>query len=396
MYWLNDLFYVLLFNLMELGLAPGGLWRRLFGRRPVWPPRRALVFHLSEGIGNLILLTPFLAALRQAWPRAELILVVAPHPEKVHLFDGTGLVDRVVELPEKGERGTTAARRFFASLGPQPFDLAVLCFPFKRRWKAAFLWWIARLGCHGASQRLDGWDFANRSRWLRFCRPLPRRVHEVEIHLALAAEMGVALPDRPRVLVGVSESDRAFARRFLDDHGMSSAALVIGIHPGCLARATYKRWPAEKHIALARRLHETFDSCFVVFQGPDDADAVEGLVAGLQGVPHAVVEGATLGQVAATIARCRLMINTDSALGHVAAAVGTPTVTIFGPGDPVRVRPWGEAVRVVRSDEPCSPCIGLRPPVRCEANWRCVANVSVETVYEAARGLLAETRSAKS
>jgi ADP-heptose:LPS heptosyltransferase len=193
-------------------------------------------------------------------------------------------------------------------------------------------------------------------------------------------------------MVGISGADRAFANRFLEDYGFASVFPRIGIHPGCLARASYKRWPVEKHIALARLLHKTFNGCFVVFKGPDDADAVDGLVAGLREIPHAVVAGATLGQVAATIAQCQLMTNTDSALGHVAAAVATPTVTIFGPGDPARVRPWGDAVRVVRRDEPCSPCIKLRPPVRCKYAWRCVTEISVDAVFEAARNLLAEVQ----
>jgi len=396
MYWLNDIFYFLFFNVMEVGLAMANVWRRFFGRKPAWPPRRIFVIHLVEGIGNLILATPFLATLRRAWPTSEIVLAISPHLEKASLLRPTGLVNLVVELPEKGGLRMAANPHFWTDRGHDPPDLAVLCFPFKRRWKTAFLWLIGRLGCHGASLRLNASDFPNWSRWIRFYTPLPHQTHEVEINLTIAESLGIERSSRPRVVVGMSAADRAFASRFLEDQGFASVIPRIGIHPGCLARAAYKRWPVEKHIELARLLHKSLHGCFVVFQGPDDADAVEGLVAGLREIPHAVVKMATLSQVAATIERCDLMINTDSALGHIAAAVGTPTVTIFGPGDPVRVRPWGERVKVVRLDKPCSPCIGLRPPVRCEYDWRCVTDIPVEMVFEAACGLLAETRSPKS
>jgi len=392
MHWLTDLFYIIFFNTLEIGLSLISLWLRLFGRRPQWPPQHVLVLHLVEGIGNLIMATPFLAALRRAWPTSQITLAISPHFQKRSLLDNAGLVDRVIELPEKGGLLQGARPHFWLAQRLSPPDLAVLCFPFKRRWKIAFLWMLGRLGCRGASLRLYGSDFLNWSRWIRHYPPLPRQTHEVEINLAIAQSMGIARPAQPQVIVGMSDADHAFAARFLELHGLATFPR-IGIHPGCLARASYKRWPAEKHIELAHVLHKTLNGCFVVFKGPDDADIVERLAAGIRDLPNAVLEGATLNQVAATIKQCHLLINTDSALGHIAAAVGTPTVTIFGPGDPVRVRPWGESVRIVRLDEPCSPCIGLRPPVGCKYDWRCVMDIPVEAVFKATTDLLANAKS---
>jgi ADP-heptose:LPS heptosyltransferase len=130
-----------------------------------------------------------------------------------------------------------------------------------------------------------------------------------------------------------------------------------------------------------------------VFQGPDDAPAVEPLVAGLGGIPHAVARDTTLGQAAALIERCRLMVSTDSALSHLAAAVGTPIVTIWGPSDPARTRPWTDRGKVVQRDEACGPCLHLWRPIVCEYDWRCLRELGVDDVFAAAVDLFEETKS---
>jgi len=394
---LSDLFYVVVFGVSDAALFFAKLRRSLFGRRPERPPRRVLVIH-TEGIGNLVMATPLIVALRSAWPGAEIVLAAAPGRGTRSLLDGAGLVDRAVELPDADGPRALGAREFWAELAQPPFDLALLCFPFNRRWKLAFLGLLGRLGCDGAALCFGPSDFRNLSGWVRYYARVPARAHEVEINLAMAEALGIERPARPRPVVGVCDEDRAFAREVFERLsarcGPGAAgevsAPVVGIHPGSLAGASYKRWEAEKHIELARRLHKTFNSCFVLFQGPDDADAVGEVERGLGAVPHTVVAGATLGRVAAVIERCDLLVNTDSALGHIAAAVGTPTVTIFGPGDPVRVRPWSEKAWVVRRDEPCSPCIRIWRPVRCRYGWRCIRDLSVEEVFEAASEALSE------
>lgn len=387
MYRLSDLIYIILFNLLELALLPISLLQHLFGRRAKWPPERVLIIH-TVGIGDLLMATPLLAAMRRAWPGAELVLAVQPNADKITLLEGADCVDRVVELPCLDARRTMRDRVFWKRLAETPFDLAVLCFPFNRPWKLAFVRILGRLKCRGAALRLCASDFRSWSRWIRYYAPVLTDQHRVKTNLSIAERMGVSPVKTPKMIMRVSDEDQAFANRFFE--GNDLVGTVVGIHPGSEVNNKFKRWPSEKHIELTRRLHETYACRFVLLQGPDDADAVAPLVDAPTGASYVVLKDATIKQTAAVITRCSLIVNTDGALGHVAAAVGTPTVTIFGPGEPALVRPWGDAVRVVHRKDLCASCLQPWRPLRCNHEFRCVREVSVDAVYEAAGSFLSE------
>ncbi|MBI2933663.1 MAG: lipopolysaccharide heptosyltransferase II [Planctomycetes bacterium] len=148
----------------------------------------------------------------------------------------------------------------------------------------------------------------------------------------------------------------------------------IGINPG----ATYgkaKQWYPERFIETARRLKRRA----VVVGGPAEADLGARVAGEIEGALN--LAGRTdLLQLAAVIARCRLFITNDTGPMHVADAVGTPIVAVFGPTDPVTTPPFGERHTLVRRDLECSPCLKRECPL---GHHECMKRIGVDDVVRA-------------
>ena len=209
-----------------------------------------------------------------------------------------------------------------------------------------------------------------------------RGMHDVEQNLNLLRGLDLE-PDAPESPVfPLTEDDRRTAASRL------SASSPIVIHAGSaqtvLARA--KRWPTESYRHLLEELKREFgaDRIFLL-EGPDEA----GVAA--QIAPHANVlklDG-PLAQAAAILERAALYVGSDSGLAHLAAAVGTPAVTLFAPADPDRVSPFGYRDLVVQAPTPCSPC--FQYPWNCTYPKHlcreplCITKITVEQVMDAAQ-----------
>src|SRR5262249_1448857 len=149
----------------------------------------------------------------------------------------------------------------------------------------------------------------------------------------------------------------------------------IAIHAGSartvLAQA--KRWPTENYAELITELRREMSQPIVLLEGPDEGGVADEIVGKLKAnIPEFSVLKLTapLGEAAAVLERSALYVGSDSGLAHLAAAVGTPAVTLFGPADPDRVCPFGYRHLVVQAPRDCSPCMlypwqATRPIVRC-------------------------------
>src|SRR5205823_15106747 len=127
------------------------------------------------------------------------------------------------------------------------------------------------------------------------------------------------------------------------------AALRIGFHPG--AGKLANRWPAERFAMVADRLSEEFGATAVVTCGPMDADPVREMTERLR-APHVVLRGHPIRGVAAVLQRLDLVITNDTGILHVAAGVGTPVLSLFGPTDPAQWAPIGPASVPLTGDWP--------------------------------------------
>jgi len=226
----------------------------------------------------------------------------------------------------------------------------------------------------GARYRV-GYDFRGRS-YAYNVRVKPRgaEVHNVEFNLDALRRIGVPIVDTsPHV--PLTGEDREFARREAEKLGLVGRC-VIGINPGTNGPA--KRWPAEKFAELGALLAGRLDARICVFWGPGEkplADAIAGRI----GDAAVVAPRTSLRQLGAMFERCSAVVSSDSGPMHIAAALGVPTVGIFGPVNPLLQGPYGKNARYVRKEE--LSCLGCNYYKSCPVGNSCMTELEAERVF---------------
>lgn len=247
---------------------------------------------------------------------------------------------------------------------------------------------------------------AGRGRWWRdafthaYGAPLHSARHTVEKNLDALRRIGIFPDADARSLTLVAGRDaEARVDRLLDELGVSgehggrqerSAPTRGFIHVHPASRWFFKCWPAERMAALIDRLHAEGHTV-VLSAAPSDSEMA--MIATIQSrlrQPALSLAGQlSLKELAALTARACLFVGVDSAPMHIAAAMGTPTVALFGPSGDVEWGPWGVAQRIVASDaHPCRPC-GIDGCGGGKVS-DCLENLPVERVYRAVQELLAQ------
>lgn len=363
-------------------------------------PRRILVIR-PDHLGDMLFATPSLHYLRGQFPGAHIAALVGPWGEAV--LAGTSDVDEVLTLPFPGftrqpKAGPLAPYSLLRAealrLADERFDLAlVLRFDH---------WWGAWLAAAAGIPRRIGYDVEEVRPFVTEAAPYVRGRHEVVQNLALAlAAAGVdheGLPfESPQVDDGwglrlaVSAADAATAEQLLSS--LPGGRRLVAIHPG--SGAAIKRWRGKAWADLARRL-SVEQGVQVVFTGSaGEAELIDPVLNAwanhaLAAPPVSLAGQTSLGALAAVYRRCALAIGPDSGPLHVAVAMGTPTLHLYGPVDRRTFGPWGSPRlhRVITSSWPCIPCNRLDWREAELAEHGCVRDVTVEQVLTEAVELL--------
>ena len=350
-------------------------------------PQRILAVKLAD-LGDVLLATPALRALRQTYPDARIDALVTPHTSL--LIQHSGLVDRVITFPKHAYDTPRALlhpgrlwrmARLYATIRSADYD-AVALFHHLSTGYGLIKWRL--LVAAAQAPVVAGLDNGHGGRWLT--HPVPDRgfgaQHEVEYALAVAGVLGASTTDTaPALPPFVDEETRA--RRWLGDE--SRPYLVI--HAGSGGYSQARRWNPGHFAVVADALAQQLDLRIVIVgTASDDGDAVAAAMKG----PALNLQGQTdLPDLVALLRRCALFIGADSGVMHVAAAVGAPVVAIFGPSNHRAWAPWAppERVAIIRPDIPCSPCtyVGTRVAFRGECDHRsCMAGIAPAQVIAAA------------
>ncbi len=208
---------------------------------------------------------------------------------------------------------------------------------------------------------------------------------QISCYLDLCRALGEAEhATTPRVQI--PPRDRDWAEDFLASVGLLPEDLLIGLCPGA-AYGSAKRWSPARFIDVSRQIGDNYPAKFAVFGGKGDTQPCEAVAEGIGQAAMNLCGKTTLRELAALLDRCTLVISNDSGAMHLAAAVGTHTIAIFGPTDPARSTP-PENCTVIRKDVFCSPCSRRE----CPTDHRCMTSISPEEVYqEVAQTLFTQT-----
>jgi heptosyltransferase-2 len=347
-----------------------------------------LMVRVPNWLGDAVMALPALGELRRIFSNSHITFVA--RRAVAELFEGEGLADEVIAISD-GRGAVTKTRRFVDEarrLRCARFDLAVL---FTNSFASALL---ARAG--GAQQIVGyatdgrGWLLTEK---LTFEEDYKQR-HQVRYYLNIAAQVEQRYRGECRVdldaqpTLRVTESARQRARQMLATLGVDTSKRLVALNPGA-TNSRAKRWLPERFAAAADQLsvRDGFAAFIVGTAGDRDAALA---VAGHMRVNVADLTGrTTLAELKAVLDCAELVISNDTGAAHVAAALGVPTVTVFGPTEDFATRPLAPRARVIRHPVECSPCM-LRD---CPIDHRCMTGVEVTDVTRAAQSLL--TRAAR-
>ena len=215
-------------------------------------------------------------------------------------------------------------------------------------------------------------------------RPEDLAVHEVRYYLRLLRGWETNYEEPSPLLLNVTDGEQVEMRSWLEAEGIGPQDFVIGVNPAAFF-GTAKRWDADRFAAAAAHFASTRSGRVVVTGLPQERDVAQAVCdAGGAGFINAAGR-MSLRQLMAFLARCDLFLTNDSGAMHIAAALGTPLVAIFGSTDWVTTAPQSPRARIVRHPTPCAPCL-LR---HCPIDHRCMTSVSPAMVINEAERMLA-------
>ncbi len=316
-------------------------------------------------------------ALRTRFPEAQ--ITVLARPWVAALYEGERSIDRVIPLTgAAGPRDWGLKWRLGAQLRQENFDLAVVL---PNSFESAAIVWLSR------ARRRVGYARDGRSTLLTDAIRVPSagetQPHERYYYLELLRRAGLIdeLPEVEEILLdGLADARKRgaalFSARGLTAPGVTSR--VIGISPGA-AYGTAKRWLPDRFAAAAAELAGERNASIAVFGSNSEKELCESVASACGG--SNLAGSTTLREFIDMSAACDLCLTNDSGAMHIAAAVGVPCVTVFGPTDEIGTGPTGRAARVVREPVECAPC-KLR---ECPIDHRCMTRVTVDQVVAAAR-----------
>ena len=337
---------------------------------------KRLLIRSTNWIGDAVMTTPAVRAIRRHFPAARISLLAKPWVAPV--FAHSPHVDEIVVYDANGRhRGAMGTIRLARDLRRQRFDAAIFL---QNAIEAALIAFLA-----GIPVRI-GFDTDARRLLLTHavrCTRAIKNIHQTGYYLEILRGVGVVAGDRALEL-NLGDHDRDQARQILTGHGVDPAARIVGLNPS----ATFgpaKQWFPERYAALGDRLWDEWGATVLIFGGPADRELGENIRRMMRG-PAIDLSGRTsLGQAMALIDRCHAFVTNDSGLMHVAAALNTPLVAIFGSTNSTTTSPYSDTSRVVRVPIECSPCM---QPVCPLGHMNCMKRVSVAMVFDTLKGLL--------
>jgi heptosyltransferase II len=338
-----------------------------------------IIVRMPNWVGDLVMATPVLIDLRAAFPRAIItamcrspmgeLLQEMPEIDEIFSFTKT---NRLVRREEK--------RNILGKLKNGGYDLGVIL---PTSFSSA--WWFYQ---GGVGVRI-GYEGVFRKALLTKSVPKPENIdnqHLILTYKALLEPLGIAPSDsQPKLYLKKEEESRV--KQLLTRHGVKPHHKIVGINPGA-AYGSAKCWLPERFREVTKRLLEDKDCIIMYFGDLITAELVKEICQGLS--PRVInMAGLTsLRELASLIAVCDVLLTNDSGPMHIAGALNTPIVALFGSTSSIKTGPLDNG-RVIQKSVACSPCYRRVCPI----DFRCMKQIEVEEVVHAIRRYVDKTQS---
>ena len=334
------------------------------------------------GIGDTLMTTPSIEVLKNSIQCK--ITNLCMFQSNYEVLKGNPFIDELIYFPffNKSKLETF---KFIKSLR-RKFEFSINFYP-SNRWQYNLIAWFI-----GAKKRIGHRYIKMDIRELNFLKNYTVRedenLHNVEENVKLLKFFDVNSVDIPSMQFYYDDRESELGREFVKKSSIKD--IKVGIHTGTSSFKNHqnRRWAKEKFLELINIFP---DIDFFVFGTKEEEEANQFIVNNSRYKNVILIQNTPLRQVALIIKQMNAFISNDSGLMHLAAAVGTPVVAIFGPTNPVWVRPWRVNHSVVRVELPCSPCFYYSPKaLECTAglDFKCLKDIDVPMVKSAIERLI--------
>ena len=348
-----------------------------------------IVVRGTNWVGDAVMTVPALRNLRRLFPNSHITL--ATRSSAKGLFSEAEFLDDLLVHEGGGLRSVVHQVRDWRR---RNFDLAVLL---PNSIETALVASLARVPIR------IGYATDGRQRLLTHPLDLPdwrSSQHEVFYYLNIIARLEwlvnreqTFLNAQPDASLEVAETRKIAALDFLRHNrikGITDGRLLIAICPGSI-NSRAKRWPAERYAALADRfIDECGADILLIGSAAEEAVSLE-VSERMRNNPVMLTGKTELAELVAVLSLVDLLVTNDTGPAHIAAALGRPTLVIFGPTNPLTTRPFSPLAEIVCSAPDCAPCM-LRD---CPIDHRCMTAITPDDVFERARVMLGRPKTAE-
>jgi heptosyltransferase-2 len=327
----------------------------------------------TDRIGDVLLSTPVIKAMRDAYPNAYIAMMVSPYTKDI--VDGNPYLDEVIIYDKDGKhKSWLGSIKFAIKLKKKRFNLAIVLHPTNRVHLITFFAGIPRR--IGYNKKL-GFLLTDR---IKHTKQLGEK-HELEYNLDLIRYLGIEVKDK-NLFMPIKPESETRINNLLAQVGLKDTDKFLAIHPG--ASCPSKIWPNERFAQVADKLIEKYDFKVIIVAGPKDVSLAQNIIKHLH-YPAVNLAGRTsVSQLASLLKRCQLFISNDSGPVHIGVAVGVPVISIFGRSQkglsPKRWGPIGKKGYILHKEVGCIECLAHN----CIKEFACLKAIGVEDVLKLA------------
>ena len=343
---------------------------------------KILILALS-GIGDALMFIPALKLLRQALPTAQIDALVM-FKGTSEIYENNPNLNNIIHFDFIKE-GSFASLKFVFRLRKK-YTSTINVYPSNRKEYNVINFLI------GAKNRV-GVEYLRMNiqniGWLNNVTVLENKsTHNVQTNIKLVEKLlNKKFDNEPAMEIYLSDEDKRFADDYLEKISVKENDFVVGFHPGCATLKNHikRRWEPEKFAELGKRLIKEKNAKIFLFGGSEEDELKTSINSMIDSKDSMIIKTEKFLQSIAIMKRCNVFVTNDSALMHVASALGLKVIAIIGPTNPHYIHPWKAEHKIVSLNLDCAPCFFYSPkPLTCsrtDVQFKCIKELDVKMVW---------------